>query len=279
MPVRVSLLPVLLLLCRSFPCPAQQVGPWAHSHNDYEQPKPFHHAFGRGFRSIEADVWLIDGRLLVAHDRVDARTERSLAALYLDPLASLLDRKGRWKKGPKGRRLQLLIDFKSESAATLGALQQLLLQYPRLIIGPALTFAVSGNRPPVESYGDWSYFIRFDGRPGTAYDSTSLERVALISDTWANYIDRNTLRFDTLKAVRAVEAAHNLGKPFRFWACPDNETGWQLAARIGTDFLNTDRIDALADFLEGYSSLENKKQSQDRLSTIPGSRVTAASSR
>jgi len=60
--------------------------PSAHSHNDYEQPMPFRHAFDRGFRSIEADVWLVDGRLLVAHDRRDALPERTLAALYLDPL-------------------------------------------------------------------------------------------------------------------------------------------------------------------------------------------------
>jgi alkaline phosphatase len=102
----------------------------------------------------------------------------------------------------------------------------------------------------VETYSDWPAHIRFDGRPGTAYDSSSLARVALISDSWTNYIDRKTLRFDTLRAARAVEAAHSLGKPFRFWGSPDDETGWRLAASIGADFLNTDRIDALADFLD-----------------------------
>ena len=250
-------LPLLLIAsCWSFHGRTQTASPWAHSHNDYEQPKPFHHAFGRGFRSIEADVWLIDGRLLVAHDRKDARPERSLAGLYLDPLSAMLDRKGRWKKGPKERKLQLLIDVKSESNSTMMALEDLLKRYPRLTAGSALTFAVSGNRPPVESYGDWSGFIRFDGRPGTAYDSSSLTRLALISDSWANYIDRKTLRFDILKASRAVEVAHSLGKPFRFWASPDNETGWRLAASIGADFLNTDRIDALADFLDKTHELK-----------------------
>ena len=91
---------------------SQSYGPRAHSHNDYEQQRPFHHAFSRGFQSIEADVWLMDGQLLVSHERKDAKSERSLAAMYLDPLNERHGRKGRWKKGPKDRKLQLLIDIK-----------------------------------------------------------------------------------------------------------------------------------------------------------------------
>jgi alkaline phosphatase len=250
MNTRLPLLSIFFSVCWLSNGDAQSNAPRAHSHNDYEQQRPFHHAFTRGFQSIEADVWLIDGRLLVAHDRKDAKPERSLAALYLDPLDERHGRKGRWKKGPKGRKLQLLIDIKSESKATMAALEQLLEKYPRLTANTALTFAVSGNRPPVETYNDWPVFMSFDGRPGIAYDPSALARVALISDSWANYIDRKTLRFDTLKAARAVEAAHALGKPFRFWASPDNEDGWRLAIRIGADYLNTDRIDALADYLD-----------------------------
>ena len=67
-----------------------------------------------------------------------------------------------------------------------------------------------------------------------------------------------TLRFDTLRATRTVESAHSLGKPFRFWASPDNENGWRLAASLGADFLNTDRIDALADFLEKTNELKER---------------------
>lgn len=249
------LLTAVLATCLAMHCPAQSDGPWAHSHNDYEQPRPFRYAFERGFRSIEADVWLVDGRLVVAHDLKDARPERTLAALYLDPLRVELDRKGRWRKGDRNRQLQLLIDIKSEAVATLAALEKLLKGYPTLTVNPAVTIAISGNRPPVSDYGNHPAHIHFDGRPGTAYDAASLPRVALISDSWASYIDRKTLRFDTLKAARAVEAAHAMGKPFRFWASPDNEAGWRLVARLGADFLNTDRIDALAEFLAANPSL------------------------
>ena len=40
----------------------------AHAHNDYEHPRPLLDALDHGFTSVEADVWLVDGELLVAHD-------------------------------------------------------------------------------------------------------------------------------------------------------------------------------------------------------------------
>src|SRR5204862_3959746 len=58
----------------------------AHAHNDYEHSRPLLDALDRGFCSIEADVWLVDGRLLVAHDRNAVKAERTLQTLYLDPL-------------------------------------------------------------------------------------------------------------------------------------------------------------------------------------------------
>ena len=39
----------------------------AHSHNDYEQKRPLFEALARGICSVEADIWLVNGKLLVAH--------------------------------------------------------------------------------------------------------------------------------------------------------------------------------------------------------------------
>lgn len=42
----------------------------AHAHDDYEHKRPLFDALDRGFCSVEADVHLVDGQLLVAHIRV-----------------------------------------------------------------------------------------------------------------------------------------------------------------------------------------------------------------
>jgi hypothetical protein len=66
----------------------------AHSHNDYEQKRPLLDALEQGFCSIEADVWLVDGELRVAHDLAAARPGRTLEKLYLDPLLARANQNG-----------------------------------------------------------------------------------------------------------------------------------------------------------------------------------------
>src|SRR5689334_23371364 len=58
----------------------------AHAHNDYEHKRPLFDALDNGFCSIEPDIYLIEGQLLVAHDRDEVSPERTLQRLYLDPL-------------------------------------------------------------------------------------------------------------------------------------------------------------------------------------------------
>ncbi|VXC12011.1 exported hypothetical protein [Arthrobacter sp. 9AX] len=56
------------------------------AHNDYEHDRPLFDALEHGFTSVEADVWLVDGELRVAHDLADAKQGVTLESLYLDPL-------------------------------------------------------------------------------------------------------------------------------------------------------------------------------------------------
>src|SRR5437868_14769766 len=60
--------------------------PQAHAHNDYEHARPLFDALDHGFCSVEADIWLVDGQLLIGHDRKDLKPGRTLESLYLDPL-------------------------------------------------------------------------------------------------------------------------------------------------------------------------------------------------
>ncbi|MCE2834836.1 MAG: hypothetical protein LW694_10690 [Chitinophagaceae bacterium] len=235
-----------LLLVTIGPLSAQTRLPFTHSHNDYEQAIPFKHAFDKGFHSIEADVWLVDGQLLVGHDRKDIRPDRTLESLYLEPLYKALIKRKTRREAP----LQLLIDIKSEAISTLDALTALLGKWQDKFPKNKVVVAVSGNRPPVNRYASYPEYIRFDGRPGISYDAAALSKVALISDAYGNYLVKGTQSPDTAKMRRTLEAAHTLGKPFRFWAHPDNPEGWMRMINIGADYLNTDHIDQLAAFMK-----------------------------
>ena len=76
----------------------------AHSHNDYEQQAPFYNAYNEEFGSIEADIHLVNGTLLVGHDKADLSPEKTLENLYLIPLKD---------SKIQNRSLQLLIDIKT----------------------------------------------------------------------------------------------------------------------------------------------------------------------
>jgi len=196
----------------------------AHSHNDYEQAVPFYTAYNAGFGSIEADIFLVDGQLYVAHNKSDIRTERTLAALYLEPL-----------QNSKPRPLQLLIDIKTDAEPTLGALIKLLEQYKR----DSLKIVITGNRPDNSKWTNYPSWIFFDGRPNEKYSDEVSQKVALISDRFSSWDDVRPL----------VEAAHKLNKPIRFWGTPDNAEAWKQLINYKVDYINTDKIKELANFL------------------------------
>src|SRR5437764_12337196 len=88
-----------------------------HAHNDYEHPHPFFDAATCGFCSFEADINLVDGKLLVAHSRAAVRPERTLESLYLDPMKKQIESNGGrlYRNGPP---VWLLIDVKGDADAT-----------------------------------------------------------------------------------------------------------------------------------------------------------------
>jgi alkaline phosphatase len=46
-----------------------------------------------------------------------------------------------------------------------------------------------------------------------------------------------------------TDSLHSVNKKIRFWNCPDNENSWGTYINIGIDYLNTDHIIGLSEFL------------------------------
>ncbi len=101
----------------------------AHAHNDYEHDRPLFDALEHGFTSVEADVWLVDGELLVAHDLENVQQGVTLESLYLDPLSALLRGHGRSVYPGWDGSFQLLIDIKSDGESTYAAIEKNLAEH------------------------------------------------------------------------------------------------------------------------------------------------------
>ena len=251
-----TFLPLLLLIfiCQGLNAQKLYTAANVHAHNDYEQPVPFFAAYDAQAGSIEADVFLKNGALYVAHDPEDIRPDRTLEALYLKPLQKKIQQNNGTPYSLPEAKLQLLIDLKTDGKATLPVLVKTLEKYPGISQNPAVQVVISGNRPAPATWSQYPDFIYFDGRPGETYTPEELERVALFSDSFRNYSQWSgegpIAKEEQDKIEQLVDSVHQLDRKFRFWATPDNEASWQTLLRLGVDYIGTDDVAGLTSFLK-----------------------------
>ena len=242
----------------------------AHAHNDYEHDRPLHDALGEGFTSVEADIFLVGGELLVAHDPEDLDPARTLTSLYLEPLRErVLDNHGGVYRGFRG--FQLLIDIKTEGEPTYAALDALLRE-PRYaflwttyryghVRTRAVTAVVSGNRPRATMEAQRTRVAFYDGRIANQSDlgpGSDARLTPLVSDNWTNLFSWRGVgtmpAAEKAKLRDIVRTAHRAGQRVRFWATPDaagpeRDAIWRELVAADVDHINTDDLKGLADFL------------------------------
>ena len=221
----------------------------AHSHNDYLQSKPLTSAFQAGFGSIEADIFPVNGDLLVAHTDKELDPSRTLKTLYLNPLKKLL--KGR------AEELQLLIDIKTDTKTSMDLLikqlQPLKKYLSTLEKKGKLKIVMTGKIPLPENYSDYPDYIFYDHDLKQTLKEQQWKRIGMVSVNFKNYSKwkgKGKVAPEELDKMKdAIGQAHLKNKPFRFWGMPDQSQSWSLQKALGTDWIGTDHIDALKVFI------------------------------
>ncbi len=228
----------------------------AHSHNNYAQPKIFWNAYNLQYGSIEADVLLLEdsSNLWVGHNMEDLKhPNKSLDTLYLFPLVSCIRQNNGYVYADHSRTLQLMIDVKTKAEPSLKKLISLIEKYPELVNTSTLKFVISGNRPNAATYNNYPSFIWFDGETDSIYSTTALAKIAMISaplTKFSKWDGKQPMSDNEKQTVSAtIKKIHDLKKPIRFWAAPDNIDAWKVLMQWGVDYINTDHIDELAQIL------------------------------
>lgn len=230
----------------------------AHAHNDYQHTRPLAEALEHGFTSVEADIWLVDGQLLVAHDSDKVDPARTLESLYLQPLRSIVQQRG-GSVYATPYPLTLLIDIKSDSNATYVALDSVLRRYAdiltifadTLVIKGPIVAIMSGERALGKVKKAHVRYAGLDGRlahldSARAYPARVMP---LISDNW-DQVTKWKGEGPPPPALRAnlariVARAHAHGQRVRFWATPDTEPVWEILRAAKVDLVGADDLDAL----------------------------------
>jgi len=242
--------------------PAAAPLPRAHAHNDYEHPRPLLDALDQGFCSVEADIWLVDGALLVAHDRDQVTPERTLQALYLEPLRERVQQHG-GAVHPGGPGFTLLIDLKSDAEPTYRVLRPVLAGYaamltrftPTTTTPGAVTIILSGSRPTATVAAEENRWCAIDGRLDdlTADPAPSVHLMPLVSQNWSptfHWFEDGVLpEADRTRLREVVALTHTQGRRLRFWGVPDQPFAWKELHDAGVDLINTDNLAGLRAFL------------------------------
>jgi hypothetical protein len=234
-----------------------------HAHNDYEHTHPLFDALDHGFASVEADIHLVDGQLLVAHDRKQVKPERTLQALYLDPLRARAAKYGGRIYTNGDSTFYLLIDTKTETNATYAVLRRVLQDYSELLTGfsssgvtrRAVTVVLTGNRPRDMLAQEPARLAGLDGEMSDLGQPDSKGLLLWVSDNWSQYFKwrgEGPIPSEERERVRQiVEQAHQLHAKLRFWGAPDKPAFWREIREDGVDLINTDDLAGAEKFLRG----------------------------
>ena len=227
-----------------------------HSHNDYQRNIPFYRAYSQQVNSMEADVYVdpsSETGLLVAHDPHELGNTVDLEELYLKPIAFVFKQNGGrpWKNSDQ--TFMLMVDLKTPLHPTIDRLIAKLEKYPEVFdpkVNPyAVRVVITGSRPDPADFNDYPASLLFDGFIKVDYTPEQLERVAMISEPFSEYVKWKAdgqpfSKEDQQTISKLVEKAHRMGKPIRFWASPDNQEAWKALQDLGIDIINTDHPEA-----------------------------------
>ncbi|MDR3234503.1 MAG: phosphatidylinositol-specific phospholipase C/glycerophosphodiester phosphodiesterase family protein [Planctomycetaceae bacterium] len=248
------------------PLLAEQVTvlPKSHAHNDYEHERPLFDALDNGFCSVEADIFLADGQLLVGHNRKELQPKRTLEALYLKPLLERYQ-KNNGKIFSDAENFYLLIDLKENGEDIYPVLCSLLAKYDDVLTSfdgekkntKAILVILSGNSPKELVLNEKGRrYVTLDGNLSDLDSTVSVDLMPLISSSWKSsftWDGKGTMPAEQLTKFREqVQKVHKAGRMIRYWGAPDNTVVWKLLYQNGIDFINTDK---LLEFRKAYPQL------------------------
>ena len=227
-----------------------------HSHNDYLQPVPFWDAYSAGCASIEVDVILQEGELMVAHEKESIQASRTFESLYLKPIQQGVDL-GLIKEF----NFHLLVDIKTEAYSTLDLLVKQTQPYAAILYSPenprGLKLIISGGRPKADDYVKYPSWIFFDYQSRELTAELPWEKIGMVSLSFPRFSvwnGKGRMVDSQRQQLQAfIDLVHSFDRPVRFWASPDGKTAWRAFHEMGIDYINTDRPAEANKYLRGLT--------------------------
>lgn len=243
---------LFLIFCISISYQIGVFGQRLHSHNDYEQNRPFYTAYELHFNSIEADLYIKNDTLFVAHDWDKIKPENTFEKLYLIPLIAEIRKNNGYPYSDKSE-LWFLIDLKKDGKKIMSKLWELMKLYKKDL--RHIKIIISGDMPKPEEFTDYDKIFNFDGRRKQTYTPNQWKRIGLMSASFTDFgkywAGKEPLSEETASKIKAfVEENHQRGKEVRLWGTPNTILGFETLKKLNVDVIGTDDLKLLADFMK-----------------------------
>jgi alkaline phosphatase len=177
--------------------------------------------------------------------------------MYINPIVQLFGQNGGKAWSDQAGSFLLLIDVKSDYKTTLPLLVEKIKKYPEVfdpkVNKNAVRVVITGNRPDPADFIQYPEVISFDGKFNLKYDEQQLKRVALYSENlwvFTQWKGKDSIPVKDLVRLKfVIDSVHCLKSAVRFWNAPDNLIAWKTLMDLKVDYINTDHINELSDFL------------------------------
>jgi hypothetical protein len=234
--------------------PRAGLSAYTHSHNDYVHARPLYDALASHIASVEADVYLREGRFIVAHTNDPTLSRGTLESLYLDPLAGWLTAQG-GRVYDDQAVFTLVIDIKEPHPDLPRALHDLLDRYTFLtdysddhVTRGAVDVILSGDLDMKRAVLDFPR--RRAARDSNEYDLTDApttdHRLVAYALEWNDYFawqGEGAMTSDERETLDClVENAGAGGRSLRFFDAPDQPESWSLQIDAGVRFISSDLL-------------------------------------
>lgn len=231
----------------------------AFAHNDYWHKHPLHDALDNGFTQVEADIYLRNGKLIVAHILPMLSKHHTLENLYLKPLQDYVNGIG---PASDAYPMVLMIDIKSDADKTFKQLELLLEKYEPILscykngvfVKKQLTIVLSGHKPFKQlcakedrlAFLDEDLMkIKRDTSQRNIYQMASCKYSNLLKWSGKGFLPETQRQH----LCEYVALAHQQGEKVRLWHSPEKTKVWKELLSCGVDLINTDHLAQLKNFL------------------------------
>ncbi len=232
------------------------------AHNDYLHKRPLFDALDNGYTNIEADVFLRNDKLIVAHFFPYFKGSRTLESLYFKPLTDYIKSHGGEVYQNYNKPIVLMIDLKSSAEKTYLALKPLLVKYAAYLshmeegkfVPGNITVILSGHKPGNLLRNENVHLAFLDEDLTDVTTKTTGDPLSIIASCkfsslikWDGKGSMPAKQQDKLMSY--IKSAHDKGLLVRLWAIPDRQNAWATFLNCGIDLINTDKLSGLRNYL------------------------------